>query len=160
VKIGIISDTHGLLRPQVFGVFQGVEHILHAGDIGNVDIITELEAIAPVTAIWGNADGLEVRGRVPEMAEVELGGVRVAVIHGMQVGSPTPEKIAALYPGAGLAVFGHSHRPLIKQVGPTLAVNPGSAGRRRFRDPVTVALAEILAGSVTARLVELDLEKR
>ena len=160
MKIGIISDTHGLLRPQVSDVFQGVEHILHAGDIGNLDIITELEAIAPVTAVWGNADGLEVRGRVPEVAEVELGGVRVAVIHGMQVGSPTPEKIAALHPGAGLVVFGHSHRPLIKQVGATLAVNPGSAGRRRFRDPVTVALAEILDGSVSARLVELDLEKR
>jgi hypothetical protein len=160
VKIGIISDTHGLLRPQVFDVFQGVEHILHAGDIGNVDIITELQAIAPVTAVWGNADGWEVRGRVPEVAEVELGGVRVAVIHGMQVGSPTPEKIAALHPGAGLVVFGHSHRPLIKQVGATLAVNPGSAGRRRFRDPVTVALAEIREGSVSPRLVELDLEKR
>jgi hypothetical protein len=160
VKIGIISDTHGLLRPQVFDVFQGVEHILHAGDIGNLDIITELEAIAPVTAVWGNADGLEVRGRVPEVAEVELGGVRAVVIHGMQVGSPTPEKIAALHPGAGLVVFGHSHRPLIKQVGATLAVNPGSAGRRRFRDPVTVALAEIGDGSASARLVELDLEKR
>jgi hypothetical protein len=160
VKIGIISDTHGLLRPQVFDVFQGVEHILHAGDIGNLDIISELEAIAPVTAVWGNADGLEVRGRVPEVAEVELGGVRVAVIHGMQVGSPTPEKIAALHPGAGLVVFGHSHRPLIRQVGDTLAVNPGSAGRRRFRDPVTVALAEISDGSVSARLIELDVEKR
>ncbi len=160
MKIGIISDTHGLLRPQVFDVFQGVEHILHAGDIGNLDIISELEAIAPVTAVWGNADGLEVRGRVPEVAEVELGGVRVAVIHGMQVGSPTPEKIAALHPGAGLVVFGHSHRPLIRQVGDTLAVNPGSAGRRRFRDPVTVALAEISDGSVSARLIELDVEKR
>lgn len=160
MKIGIISDTHGLLRPQVFEVFQGVEHILHAGDIGNPDIITELEAIAPVTAVWGNADGWEVRGRVPEVAEVELGGVRVVLIHGMQVGSPTPEKIAALHAGAGLVVFGHSHRPLIRQVGDTLAVNPGSAGRRRFRDPVTVALAEIRDGSVTARLVELDVEQR
>ncbi len=160
MKIGIISDTHGLLRPQVFDVFQGVEHILHAGDIGRLDIITELEAIAPVTAVWGNADGWEVRGRVPEAAEVELGGVRVAIIHGMQVGSPTPEKIAALHADAGLVVFGHSHRPLIRQVGATLAVNPGSAGRRRFRDPVTVALAEISDGSVSARLVELDVEKR
>lgn len=160
MKIGIISDTHGLLRPQVFDVFQGVEHILHAGDIGNVDILAELEAIAPVTAVWGNADGWEVCGRVPEVAEVELGGVRVAVIHGMQVGSPTPEKIAALHPDAGLVVFGHSHRPLIKRVGATLAVNPGSAGRRRFRDTVTVALAEIDNGSISARLVGLDVEER
>jgi putative phosphoesterase len=103
VKIGIISDTHGLLRPQVFDVFQGVEHILHAGDIGNLDIITELEAIAPVTAVWGNADGWEVRGRVPEVAEVELGGVRVAVIHGMQVGSAAPAGAASAIPSAWLS---------------------------------------------------------
>jgi putative phosphoesterase len=160
VKVGIISDTHGLLRPQVFDVFAGVEHILHAGDIGNLDIVAELEAIAPVTAVWGNADDWEVRGRVPEVAEVELGGVRTVVVHGMQVGSPTPERIAALHPGAGLVVFGHSHRPLIKQVGATLAVNPGSAGRRRFRDTVTVALAEIENGSISARLIGLDVEER
>lgn len=155
MRVGIISDTHGLLRAQVFDAFVGVEHILHAGDIGKTDIITELEAIAPVTAVWGNADGWEVRGRVPEVAEVELAGVRTVVIHGMQAGSPTPEKIAALHPDAGLVVFGHSHRPVIRRVGGTLAVNPGSAGRRRFRDPVTVAIAEIENGSATARLVDL-----
>jgi putative phosphoesterase len=156
MKIGIISDTHGLLRAQVFEIFAGVEHILHAGDVGKGDILTELEAIAPVTAVWGNVDGLDLRGRVPEVARVELGGVSVVVLHGMQLGSPTPEKAAAAHPDAGLVVFGHSHRPLIRQVGSVLAVNPGSAGPRRFKDPVTVALAELQDGRATARLVDLE----
>lgn len=155
MKIGIISDTHGLLRPQVFEVFQGVEHILHAGDVGDPDILTELEAIAPVTAVWGNVDGFEIRKRVPEVARLELEGVRIAVVHGMQFGSPTPRKVAAAYPDAGLVVFGHSHRPLIETTGPALAVNPGSAGPRRFKDPVTVAIAEIAEGRVQARLIDL-----
>lgn len=160
MKIGIISDTHGLLRSQVFDVFVGVEHIIHAGDVGPADILTELEAIAPVTAVWGNTDGFEIRKRVPEVAHVELGGVPVVVLHGMQLGSPTPEKAAAKYGGAGLVVFGHSHRPVIRRVGATLAVNPGSAGPVRFRDPVTVALAEVVDGAVTARLVELDARRK
>lgn len=155
MKIGIISDTHGLLRPQVFDALEGVDHMLHAGDVGDPDILVELAAIAPVTAVWGNVDGMEIRARVPEVARVELGGVRVAVVHGMQFGSPTPQKVAAAYPDAGLVVFGHSHRPLIQQVGPTLAVNPGSAGPRRFKDPVTVAIAEIENGRVQARLIDL-----
>ncbi|HEY0019334.1 MAG TPA: metallophosphoesterase family protein [Longimicrobium sp.] len=155
MKIGIISDTHGLLRAQVFDVFQGVEHILHAGDVGDPDILTELEALAPVTAVWGNVDGMAIRARVPEVARLELGGVQIVILHGMQLGSPTPQKAAAAHPDAGLVVFGHSHRPLIQQVGPTLAVNPGSAGPRRFKDPVTVALAEIADGAVQARLVDL-----
>jgi uncharacterized protein len=155
MKIGIISDTHGLLRAQVFDVFAGVEHILHAGDVGDPDILTELAAIAPVTAVWGNVDGMEIRGRVPEVARLELGGVRIAIVHGMQFGSPTPQKVTGAHPDAGLVVFGHSHRPLIQQVGSTLAVNPGSAGPRRFKDPVTVALAEVEEGRVQARLIDL-----
>jgi putative phosphoesterase len=155
MKIGIISDTHGLLRAQVFDVFQGVEHILHAGDVGDPDILTELAAIAPVTAVWGNVDGMDLRARIPEIARLELGGARIVMLHGMQLGSPTPQKAAAAHPDAGLVVFGHSHRPIIQQVGPTLAVNPGSAGPRRFKDPVTVAIAEIENGTVQARLVPL-----
>ncbi|MET0397403.1 MAG: metallophosphoesterase family protein [Longimicrobiaceae bacterium] len=157
MKVGIISDTHGLLRPEVFAVFEGVEHILHAGDVGPADLLVELEAIAPVTAVWGNTDGWEVRARLPEVARVELGGVPVVVLHGMQLGSPTAARAAAAYPDAELVVFGHSHRPVVERVGAVLAVNPGSAGPRRFRDPVTVALAELAPGRTSARLVELDL---
>jgi putative phosphoesterase len=160
MRIGLISDTHGLLRREVFDVFQGVDHILHAGDIGPADLLDELEAIAPVTAVWGNTDGWDVHHRVREVASLELGGVSCVVLHGMQLGAPTPEKAAAAYPGAGLIVFGHSHKPVIRQVGSTLAVNPGSAGRPRFRDPVCVAIAEIEAGSVRARRVDLDPDRK
>lgn len=160
MRIGIVSDTHGLLRAQVLELFAGVEHILHAGDVGDPDILTALETLAPVTAVWGNVDGRELRGRIPEVAQLELGGVQVVMLHGMQLGSPTPEKAAARHPEAGLVVFGHSHRPLVRQVGPVLAVNPGSAGPRRFKDPVTVALAELEDGRATARLVDLDPARR
>lgn len=160
MRLGLISDTHGLLRAEVFDVFAGVDHILHAGDIEDEDILDALATIAPVTAVWGNVDGWDLRRRVPEVAEVELDGVRAIIFHGMQLGSPTPGKAAAAYPHAGLVVFGHSHRPVIQQVGSVLAVNPGSAGPRRFRGPVTVALAEIEEGRITARLVELDASRR
>jgi putative phosphoesterase len=155
MRVGIISDTHGLLRPEVFERFAGVDHILHAGDVGPAELLIELEAIAPVTAVWGNTDGWDVRERVPEVAQVELEGVRVVVIHGQQFGSPTPAAVAGAHPGAGLVVFGHSHKPLIERVGGTLAVNPGSAGARRFRLPVSVALATLEGGRVEARLETL-----
>ena len=143
MRLGIISDTHGLLRAEVVERFRGVEHILHAGDIGSVDVLVELEAIAPVTAVWGNVDGWDVRARVPEVARVELGGAQVVVVHGMQFGSPTPEKVAAAYPDADLVVFGHSHVAVVERVGSVLAVNPGSAGPARFGATPTLAVAEI-----------------
>jgi len=154
MRLGLISDTHGLLRPEVFTVFEGVDHIVHAGDVGALDILTELEALAPVTAVWGNTDGWEVRQRLPEVARVTLGGVEVVVVHGQQFGSPTPQRVAAVHEG-GLVVFGHSHRPLIETVADALVVNPGSAGPRRFRDPITVALATIDDRKVEAKLVTL-----
>jgi putative phosphoesterase len=159
VRIGIISDTHGLLRSEVFARFEGVDHILHAGDVGPVEILMELEAIAPVTAVWGNTDGLEIRRRAPEIAHVELAGAKVVVLHGMQLGAPTAEKAAAAYPDADLVVFGHSHKWVIRQVGSVLAVNPGSAGRPRFRDPITCAVATIEDGRIEAELIELKNER-
>ncbi|MGI9181392.1 MAG: metallophosphoesterase family protein [Longimicrobiaceae bacterium] len=155
MKLGIISDTHGLLRPEVFEHFAGVEHVLHAGDVGPADLLVELEAIAPVTAVWGNTDGWEIRQRCPEVAQLELAGVRIVVLHGHQLGSPTPEKVAAKYPEAGLVVFGHSHQAVIRQVGSVLAVNPGSAGARRFRTTPTLALATLAEGQIDAELIEL-----
>lgn len=155
MRIGIISDTHGLLRAEVFDRFAGVEHILHAGDVGPEGLLTELEAIAPVTAVWGNTDDWDVRRRVPEIASLELAGVRVVVLHGQQLGSPTPEKAAAAHPDAGLVVFGHSHRPAIQRVGTVLAVNPGSAGPPRFGSTPTLAIAD-LGAEIRVELVELD----
>jgi uncharacterized protein len=155
MKLGLISDTHGLLRPEALRALEGVDHVLHAGDVGDPDILTELAAIAPVTAVWGNTDGWDVRDRTVEVAEVELGRVRVVVLHGHRLRAATPELAAAAHPDAGLVVFGHSHRPLVRRIGGVLAVNPGSAGPRRFRDPVTVALAHVEDGEVTAELMDL-----
>ena len=160
MKLGLISDTHGLLRAEVFEVFAGVEHILHAGDVGPAGLLDELEAIAPVTAVWGNTDDWDVRKRVPEIATVDLGGAPIVVLHGMQLRAATAERAAEAYPDAALVLFGHSHRPQIQRIGGVLAVTPGSAGKQRFRDPVTCALAEIEGGRVTARLVELDAGRR
>ena len=150
--VGLIADTHGLLRPEVVDAFAGVEHILHAGDVGSLDVLDGLRAIAPVTAVRGNVDaGLDL----PEIAPVELAGVRVLVVHGDRLGSPTPGKVAERYPGADLLVYGHSHRPVLTHVGDTVVVNPGSAGRRRFRDPVSVARGELRDGEAHVVLVPL-----
>jgi putative phosphoesterase len=152
MQVGILSDTHGLLRAEVVEALRGVEHILHAGDIGSTGILAQLQAIALVTAVWGNTDGWDVRGQVPEIAEVELAGVKVVVIHGHQLGSPTPAALAARYPDAGLVVFGHTHTPVVERCGGVLAVNPGSAGPRRFKLPISLALAVFEEGRVEVRL--------
>lgn len=160
MKIGIISDTHGLLRAEVWQRFAGVEHILHAGDIGPADLLDELETIAPVTAVWGNTDHGDVHQRIPEIARLELGGIRVVVMHGHQLGSPTPDNVASAHPDAGLVVFGHSHRAVVRPVGTVLAVNPGSAGAPRFGLPPTLALAEIQGGQIHVEVIALDPNRR
>lgn len=152
--IGLISDTHGLLRPEVFAAFDGVDHIIHAGDVGNDDILVELGAIAPVTAVWGNTDGTGLRSRLPEVASLELAGHSVTVAHGHQVGRPTASAILAAFAG-DLVVFGHSHQPEIQAVGSRLAVNPGSAGPIRFTQPVAVALVTVTDEGIAARRVDL-----
>ncbi len=156
MHIGVISDTHGLLRPQVFSVFQGVDHILHAGDVGPPDILTELEALAPLTAVYGNTDDFDLRARIPEVARLELAGVPTVLLHGHQLAPLTPEAAASAHPDGTLVIYGHTHRPRIENVGETLTLNPGSAGPRRFKLPVSVALIEIREGRIRPRLVELD----
>jgi uncharacterized protein len=156
VKVGLISDTHGLLRPQVFDAFAGVEAILHAGDVGGGEILVELEALAPVTAVVGNTDGAGLAARLPDVARLTLGGVTVVVEHGHRWPEATARAAAAAHPGADLVVFGHSHRAEVERVGGTLAVNPGAAGHRRFRSEPSVAIAEIVAGRIEVRIVELS----
>lgn len=154
--VGLISDTHGLLRPEVFTIFDGVQHILHAGDVGDPDILLALGTLAPVTAVWGNTDDWDVRACTEEVATLELEGMAVRVIHGQQHGRPRARRMAAEHADVDLLVFGHSHQPEIERVGRVLAVNPGSAGPARFSLPVSVALARIEEGRVTAELVPLD----
>ncbi|MGD2136480.1 MAG: metallophosphoesterase family protein [Gemmatimonadales bacterium] len=156
MRLGLIADTHGKLRPEVFDVFQDVDHVLHAGDVGPADLLVELEALAPVTAVYGNMDGMVLRGRLPQVARLELAGCRVVVTHGDQFGSPTPGDLRGAFPHADLVVYGHTHRPLIESADGVTTVNPGSAGAARFGMPPTVALVHLAPGEpVDVRLLEL-----
>jgi uncharacterized protein len=147
MRLGVIADTHGLLRPEVFEVFSDVDLILHAGDIGPVSLLDELETIAPVLAVWGNTDGSEVRARVPEVVQQVIEGLPFVVVHGHQLGSPTPAALAQAYPDALAIVYGHTHQPLLTVIDQVVTVmNPGGAGRRRFSLPPSVGILELEAG--------------
>lgn len=142
--IGLVSDTHGWLDPDLVEVFEGVEHIIHAGDLGTVEVLERLREVAPTTAVKGNIDGGELRF-LPIDAIVEFEGKRIAVLH--IAGSPKrPRKaarqlIARERPDA--IVVGHSHIPVVGRVGPTLWINPGAAGRQGFHHQRTAALLHV-----------------
>jgi len=147
VRLGVISDTHGLLRVEVLEVFEGVDHILHGGDVGKWDVMVELQALAPVTAVYGNVDGFEIRSKLPQVAEVELDGFRIVVTHGDQLGSPTPAKLHEAFPDAEIIVYGHTHKPLLELVDKTVTVmNPGGAGAPRFGLRPSVGILELEPG--------------
>ena len=147
MRLGIIADTHGLLRPEVFDAFAEVDHILHAGDVGPSDLLTELEVLAPVTAVYGNTDGADLRRVLPQVAQLELDGFDIVVTHGDQLGSPTPEGLNAAFPQAQIIVFGHTHRPLLTIVDVVVTVmNPGGAGHRRFGLLPSVGILELEPG--------------
>jgi putative phosphoesterase len=150
LTVGVISDTHGFLRPEVFDAFEDVELILHAGDIGNDDILIELQAIAPVLAVRGNMDyGAWLEG-IPATREVTLGKQRIFLVHDPAHVDFDPEKRA--YQGI---VFGHTHRPHLETHKGILMLNPGSAGHRRRHYPVSLAILKIRDGKMDAELVEL-----
>lgn len=153
-KIGLISDTHGLLRPEVFEAFEGVSQILHAGDVGPPDVLIELSAIAPVRAVWGNTDA-PGRTDLVERIEDVIDGVRIVVTHGHELGSPTPPKLVMNHPMADVIVYGHTHRQLITKAARRIVVNPGAAGARRFDLQPCVALLYIHEGQADVELVPL-----
>ena len=157
MRLGIISDTHGLLRPEVFEIFSEVDRIIHAGDIGPPELLTELEAIAPVTAVYGNTDDVELRARLPEVLQTRIEGLDFVITHGDQFGSPTPELLYEAYPEAEVIIFGHTHKPLLVTLDVVVTVmNPGGAGQRRFKLPPTVGIMELEAGlPPRARLIPL-----
>lgn len=128
--VGLISDTHGLVRPDVHRALAGVELILHAGDVGGSEILDELSLIAPVSAVYGNTDA-PGQPRLSATLNVALGGLRIHVSHGHEAGSPTPQRLASRY-AADVIVYGHTHRQQVTRIGETLTVNPGAAGPRRF----------------------------
>lgn len=144
MKIGLISDTHGQLRARVLEVFDGVNLILHAGDIGNLAIITELEALAPVHAVHGNTDDSEISARFAESVELQVEGIRVAMTHGHVLGAPTAPGLRRLFPGADVIVYGHTHMQRVDR-GKPLLINPGAAGPARFKLKPAVAVLELPA---------------
>jgi uncharacterized protein len=146
-RIGVISDTHGLLRPEALEALEGVNHILHAGDIGDPDHLDALARIAPVTAIRGNIDRGHWAKVLPETVSLTIGGLRIHMIH--------DRKALQADPGAegwDVVISGHSHRPGIEETGTTLWLNPGAAGPRRFRLPITLAFLWEKAGRPRARI--------
>lgn len=151
--IGLIADTHGLVRPSVFTALAGVELILHAGDVGD-GVLEELRAIAPVAAVRGNTDPMGT----PELAESidrVIDGVRVHVSHGHELGSPRPERLLATY-DADVIVYGHTHKQLVVQADGRWVVNPGAAGPRRFDLSPGVARMSVSDGAVTIELLDLE----
>ena len=151
--IGLISDTHGLVRPDVHTALAGVELILHAGDVGGDDILDELQLIAPVHAVYGNTDP-PGDPRLTESIEIAIGGVRVHVSHGHEVGSPTPAKLLGRY-NADVIVYGHTHKQLLTNAGGRWVVNPGAAGPRRFDLMPSVARMTIRGRDVEIEIVSL-----
>jgi putative phosphoesterase len=148
--IGVISDTHGLLRPQAISALQGSELILHAGDIGKPEVLIGLEAICPVIAIRGNVDRAEWAEDYPESQRVEIAGKHIYLMHNLK--EMTLDPLAA---GIDVVISGHSHMPKISNKDCVLYVNPGSAGPRRFKLPVAVARLAISGSKVSASLHEL-----
>jgi hypothetical protein len=150
---GLISDTHGLVRPDVHIALAGVELILHAGDVGGDAILDELELIAPVRAVYGNTD-IPGDPRLVPAIDMEIDDVRIHVSHGHEVGSPTPEKLLARY-DADVIVFGHTHRQLVVEADERLVINPGAAGQRRFDLLPSVARLTISGDRVSVELIDL-----
>jgi len=152
MRIGVISDTHGLLRPEALKALQGAEHILHAGDVGGPTILDALRAIAPVTAIRGNIDEDGPCNHLPPTELVALDGRSIFMLHDVKRLDLNPEAadIAAV-------VFGHSHEPLVEWRRGVLFLNPGSAGPRRFELPVTIAWLNVEADKLSARIVHLEI---
>jgi len=152
IIIGLVSDTHGLLRDDVLPALDGVSLVLHAGDVGGDEILDGLGTLAPVYAVFGNVD--YPGPRLSQRIVMDLGGLSVHVSHGHELGSPTPERLLARY-AADVIVFGHTHKPLVHRAGHRLVVNPGAAGPRRFNIRPSVARLTIADGRPTIQLIEL-----
>ena len=152
-RIGLISDTHGLLRPEVHPALAGVELILHAGDVGGDEILDELELIAPVLAVYGNTDA-PGQPRLSESIERTIGGRSIHVSHGHEVGSPTPARLLERY-AADIIVYGHTHQQHVARYNGRLVINPGAAGARRFKLEPSVGILTIADGAADVEIVEL-----
>jgi hypothetical protein len=151
--IGVISDTHGLLRPEAVDAMQGSNFIIHAGDVGDHGIIVELKSIAPLTVVRGNIDTAAWSKKLPETNVLQAGGLSLYVLHRVQDLDLDP--VAAEF---AAVIFGHSHQPSIEWREDILFFNPGSAGPRRFRLPISVGRLTVKDGRIEPKLIELDVE--
>ena len=150
--IGVISDTHGLLRPEALAALRGMDRILHAGDVGELEVLDALRAVAPVTAVRGNVDHGAVGRALRETEVIKIEGISIYMLHEIQKLDLRPEAA-----GFRVIVYGHSHRPLIEEKKGVVYFNPGSAGPRRFRLPVSVGKLVLDRGLVHAEVMELEI---
>ncbi len=150
-RIGLISDTHNVMRPQVLTALAGVKHILHAGDICDEQVLTQLARIAPVTAVRGNNDRGDWARSINVTELIEIGGISLYMVHDIAALDIDPQAA-----GVHAVIYGHSHTPLIEERAGVLFVNPGSAGPRRFSLPVSVGFLEVKRGAVSASLQTLQ----
>ena len=152
IIIGLVSDTHGLLRESVLEALSGVSLVLHAGDVGGGAILDALGALAPVRAVFGNVDPPDPR--LPQHVDLEIGGLSLHMSHGHELGSPTPAALLSRY-AADIIIFGHTHKPLVHRAGARLVVNPGAAGPKRFKLKPSVARLTILGGQAEVEILDL-----
>jgi putative phosphoesterase len=152
--VGVISDTHGLLRPEAVAALTGVERIVHAGDIGSPDILTQLERLAPVVAVRGNNDRDAWAADIPETEVVEVGGVSLYVLHDLHELDLNPRAA-----GFAAVITGHSHQPRLDERDGVIYLNPGSAGPRRFKLPISLARLTVTDSRVQARLLTLEIPR-
>jgi putative phosphoesterase len=148
--VGVISDTHGLMRPEVLQALAGVEHILHAGDVGKPEVLGALRAIAPVTAIRGNVDVSGPCAELPSTAAVELGGLLFYLVHALE-----DLDIVPAVASVSAVIYGHSHKPTVQVRDGVVYLNPGSAGPRRFDLPITVAKILIENSEIRTQFISL-----
>jgi putative phosphoesterase len=148
MRVGLISDTHNLVRSEALDALRGCAHIIHAGDICKRDVLDALASLAPLTVVRGNNDVGDDVARLPEHARIELGGATIHIVHDI---ADVPKQLD----GIDVVVTGHSHKPLIEHRNGVLFVNPGSAGPRRFKLPITLALLDIDDGKPQAHIVAL-----
>jgi len=152
MKIGVISDTHGLLRPEALAALRGSDCIIHAGDIGDPSILNELSRLAPLTAVRGNVDREKWARKIPETNVVEAGGISIYVLHNLEDLDLKPEAA-----GFVAVIYGHSHVPKQETKNGVLYFNPGSAGPRRFRLPVSIGWLMVEGAKLRAEICHLDI---
>jgi uncharacterized protein len=154
IAVGVISDTHGLLRPEAIDALHGSELIVHAGDVGNPDVLERLRAIAPTVAVRGNVDTASWAETLPETEVVDVGGIHLYVLHDISTLDLDPKAA-----GFAAVIFGHSHRQSVDLRDGVLFLNPGSAGPRRFSLPIGIARLRVVGGQLSHELVELSISK-